>query len=79
MPVKRFDNKLINEIKQEIKNSKDGIWLYELARKVKITPGSLHYIIFGRKTKNGKEYGGRFKNNIISIREGKNRKIKWKD
>lgn len=55
-------------------NSK-GVWLAELARRVKMFPASVNYIIFGQKKKE-KFYGGYLKNKVKSYKLGRNKMIK---
>ena len=66
------------DIRKKLKELKDGVWFYELARRCKVPEGSIRYLVLGQEKKD-KPYGGYLKNEIEIVgREGRNLKIRLK-
>jgi DNA-binding Lrp family transcriptional regulator len=70
-----MDKRIISILKRAPKR---GIWMKELALRLKISRPLLNYYLFGMK-KAGIIKGGRVRNNIIVRDEGNNRFISLKD
>lgn len=69
-----MDKKIISLLKRA---PRKGIWMKELALRLKISRPLLNYYLFGMK-KAGIIKGGRFRNNIIVRDEGNNRFVSLK-
>ena len=70
-----MDKKILSILK---KAPKKGIWMKELALRLKISRSLLNYYLFGMRN-NGSLKGGRIRNAIVVCYEGNNRFVSLKD
>ena len=61
--MKKESLTIIELIENELLKHPEGLWISELARKLKMKESTLHYYLFGKEV-NGKFYGGYLKDRI---------------
>ena len=72
----------LSQIEKILKSEKNGIWIREIARRIGKAQSSVYYYILGQD-KDGHQYGGYLKDDIITVKTGSSKKgttllIKWK-
>ena len=70
-----MDKRILSILKRAPKR---GIWMKELALRLKISRSLLNYYLFGMRN-NGSIKGGRIRNIIVIRNEGNNRFVSLKD
>lgn len=79
IPTNPMTRENVDKIIQVLRESRDGLWISQIAEKIGLTKPIVHYCIFGQRkmTKKFGEklYGAYLKDEIEDEREGRNRKV----